>query len=155
RPAPAPAPIHPGAPHSGNQGGGGVQVDPVYVFGGIGAFILAVVGLVVGINVWNNRTVARLRILRTPPGEAPEDIRRAWVGAELPLRRGETEPAPHESVNVLSQQSPEWTNGYVVDGRAAVAALASLSPDAAAWWRANAPHVVARGYRLFFPAEVC
>jgi len=56
---------------------------------------------------------------------------------------------------VLSQQAPEMTTGYAVDGRAAVRALASHSPEAAAWWREHAPHVVARGGRLWFPCEVC
>ena len=78
-----------------------------------------------------------------------------WVGIELPLRRGETEPSHLQSVGVLSKQGAEVITGYAVDGRAAVAALASQSPEAAAWWRENAPHVVAPGYRLFFPSEVC
>jgi hypothetical protein len=45
--------------------------------------------------------------------------------------------------------------GYAVNGRAAVKALASHSPEAAAWWRTNAPHVLASGYRLWFPSDVC
>jgi hypothetical protein len=71
------------------------------------------------------------------------------------LRRGETEPAHQQSVGVLSHNWPEMSSGYAVDGRAAVNALASHSPDAAAWWREHAPHVVARGYRFVFPSEVC
>jgi hypothetical protein len=33
--------------------------------------------------------------------------------------------------------------------------LAATAPEAAAWWRLNAPHVVVGGYLLVFPAEVC
>ena len=33
-----------------------------------------------------------VRIIATPPGEAPEEVRRAWVGLELPLAAGETGP---------------------------------------------------------------
>ena len=47
------------------------------------------------------------------------------------------------------------TFGYVVDGRHAVDQLASHSPDAADWWRTNAKHVLARGYKLQFAAEAC
>jgi hypothetical protein len=96
-----------------------------------------------------------LRIVQTPPGEAPEEIRRAWVGVELPLRRGQTERVDLKSVGVLSQQGFEITTGYAVDGRAAVNALDSQAPHAGAWWREHAPHVVARGYRLMFPSDVC
>jgi len=152
---PHPVPVHPGASHSGGQGGSDSTVDPGVVIGVVVAVVGAIAGLVFGVRAWRNQTVAHLRILRTPPGEAPEEIRRAWVGIELPLRRGETEPTYHQSVGVLSQQGPEVTSGYAVDGRAAVAALASQSSVAAAWWRENAPHVVASGYRLFFPSEVC
>jgi hypothetical protein len=42
-----------------------------------------------------------------------------------------------------------------LDGRAAVDALASQSPEAAAWWWENASWVVEPGYRLFFPSDVC
>jgi hypothetical protein len=125
------------------------------VIGGVVAVVAAIFGLVFAVHAWRNQTVAHLRILRLPPGEAPEEIRRAWVGMELPLRRGETEPRTLQSVGVVSQQGPEVTTGYTVDGRRAVAALASQVPEAAAWWRENAPHVVVSGYRLFFPLEVC
>ena len=133
------------------EGGLGSSTGIGYFLGGLAAVIAAVWG----IGAWNNRTVAHLRILRTPPGEAPKEIRRAWVAMELPLRRHELKPCRLESVGVLSQQKPEGSLGYAVGGRSAVAALAARSPDAAAWWRANAAHVVARGYRLFFPAEAC
>jgi hypothetical protein len=159
-PTPRPGPVHPvvphsGGPHSGGQGGSDSRVTPWVVIGGVVAVVGAAVGLVFGVRAWRNRTVAHLRILGTPPGEAPEEIRRAWVGIELPLRHGETEPSRLPTLGVLSEQGPEMTTGYAVDGRAAVAALASRSPEAAAWWRENAPHVVASGYRLFFPPEVC
>ena len=45
--------------------------------------------------------------------------------------------------------------GYVIAGRKAVNALASQSPEAARWWRENAPHVLARGYELIFPLDCC
>jgi hypothetical protein len=58
-------------------------------------------------------------------------------------------------VGVLSGVGTEPTTGYLVEGSKAVACLAAHSPRAAAWWRANAPHVLSSGYQLFFPTEVC
>jgi hypothetical protein len=63
----------------------------------------AIIGLIVFLVVRSNRTVAYVRIVRTPPGEAPEEIRRAWVGVELPLRRHETNPQCHPTEGVLSR----------------------------------------------------
>jgi hypothetical protein len=145
------APTRSAAVASDDQGDSDALIGVAVFFGGVGA----VVGLAIGWSVWRNRTVDHLRIIRTPPGEAPEEIRRAWVGVELPLRRWETEPDRHLTVGALSQKAPEMAAGYAVDGRAAVKALASHSPEAAAWWRENAPQVLARGYRLWFPSDVC
>jgi hypothetical protein len=157
-PVPHPTPIHPSSPTSGGGGGGGdseSSVDPITVIVGVVVCVGVGVGLWLGVRAWNNRTVAHLRIKSTPPGEAPEEIRRAWVGVELPLRSCETGTTCISSVGVLSHQYPESAMGYIVDGPSAVAALESQAPAAAEWWRQNAPHVVAPGYRLFFPVEVC
>jgi hypothetical protein len=117
-------------------------------------FVGGIVLVIVGVMAWRRSPVVYLRIHSTPPGEAPEEIRRAWVGTELPLPAVEAEPGPLQTVGVLNQEDPIVMTGYAVDGRAAVAALARRSPEAAAWWRQNAPHVVASGYRLFFPSRV-
>lgn len=48
--------------------------------------------------VWYRRASrVRIRIVRTPNGEAPESVRRAWVGLELPLAGGQTDPRRLES----------------------------------------------------------
>ncbi|HVS37393.1 MAG TPA: hypothetical protein VMS17_17660 [Gemmataceae bacterium] len=104
---------------------------------------------------WRGRKIVYVRVVDTPPGEAPERIRRAWVGVKLPSRRWAAKAGIHRTEGVLSQQVRASGKGYAVNGRAAVQALASHSPEAAAWWRANAPHVVAWGYRLWFPSDVC
>jgi hypothetical protein len=134
-----------------DQGGYRVMIGLVVIFsilGGAGS-------LVIVRCVRMSRTVAHLRIIGTPPGEAPEEIRRAWVGVELPLRRSETVPGTHLTEGVLSRGDLVSAAGYAVDGRAAVKALASHAPEAAAWWRKYAPHVLSRGYRFLFPCEVC
>jgi hypothetical protein len=97
---------------------------------------------------------SRIRIIATPPGDAAESIRRAWVGVELPLIAGEQQPQSLSVVGVLSGAAGS-TVGYAVDGQTAVNLLASHDPNAADWWRENAPHVLAAGYQLIFPADVC
>jgi hypothetical protein len=109
----------------------------------------------------------RIRIISTPPGEAPEDIRKAWVGLVLPLSRfrprrktwgagvltGPKTLFGFLTAAVSGRLQPQVV--YVVVGHIAVDILATHSPDAAAWWREHAPHVLRRGWRLCFAAEVC
>jgi hypothetical protein len=149
------SPIQSAYQHSGNQaesdsGGSGVLFG---VLAGLAAFI----ALIIGFTAWMDRTVAHLRIVRTPPGEAPEEIRRAWVGVELPLRTRDATPQNHPTLGVLSYRSSqcETAHGYSVDSRAALKALANHSPTAADWWRKYAPQVFERGNQLWFPPEVC
>lgn len=126
----------------------------------IGVFV--VLGVIGGIAVLL-RTVAsapslgrsRIRIVATPPGDAPDQIRRAWVGLELPLANGQTGPCRQPAEGILSGRDEAPCSGYAVDGRQAVALLAAREPEAAAWWREHAPHVSMHGYQLVFPADVC
>jgi hypothetical protein len=110
----------------------------------------------------------QIRIVDVPPGEAPEEIRRAWVGLILPLVPGETGPRPIISHGVLS--GPRWLIArlwrlltgqyhrymqYAVPVDAALEELEWTAPDAAAWWRENTPHLIGRGRAFGFAAEVC
>jgi hypothetical protein len=97
----------------------------------------------------------RIRIVAAPPGEAPDHIRRAWIGLELPVANGQIGPCPQPAQGVLSGQDEAPCSGYAVDGRQAVALLAAQAPEAAAWWREEAPNVTMHGYQLVFPADVC
>lgn len=110
-----------------------------------------------------------VRIVATPPGEAPEDVRGAWVGLVLPLyrhRRGK--PRRIYTAGVLSGPRGVWAAiwailtgrtktwfGYTVPAPDAIDLLEAANPDAAAWWRQNTPHLVEPGRFLVFPAEVC
>jgi hypothetical protein len=96
-----------------------------------------------------------IRIVSLPPGEAPFAIRLAWVGLELPLAGGQSRAETLSASGVLSEESVEATPAYAVEGSVAVQRLNLVSPEAAAWWRENAPHVLAPGYLLVFPADVC
>ena len=109
----------------------------------------------------------KIRIINTPPGEAPEDIRKAWVGLVLPLPRFRPRRETWTSGVLSGPRSHLGFLGAVLSGRlrrqvvysvigqVAIDALATHSPHAASWWRQNAAHVLRRGWRLGFPAEVC
>lgn len=110
----------------------------------------------------------KIRIIGVPPGEAPEAVRKAWVGLELPLAAGETTARSARTVGVISgaksrldhvthgvEDTAVTRRGYVVDAHGALEVLALHEPDAAAWWEQNAPHAVRRGRKLMFAAHVC
>jgi hypothetical protein len=109
-----------------------------------------------------------VRIIDVPPGEAPEWVRRAWVGLVLPLARTETGPREVESSGVLTGPKSlgdallrkamgqmDHVHGYVIEARKAVDILARHAPEAAAWWEEHAPHCLERGRKFIFHAEVC
>ena len=152
-PSPPPVrPVHPVGPHHSGQGGGDIDWATTAL---VGAGVLGGgLTLFVGLYYWLNRTVGYVRIVQPPPGEAPEEIRRAWVGLDLPLQRGASEPRQQQSLGVLSGRAPEVGTGFLVSGNKAITALASHAPEAASWRRQHAPHVLSRGFRLFFPVEV-
>ena len=107
-----------------------------------------------------------IRIISTPPGEAPEHVRAAWIGLTLPaIVSG---PRTIETVGVLSRPKTwfglllarilgktQQVRGYVVDANRAVEILATHSPDAAKWWRESATRSVRPGQYFLFHAEVC
>jgi len=149
----------------GGGGGGGPRVFPV---SGrnippevVGAGVLILVGFgVYAIRRWgrgddelaSTAGDVRIRVVSIPPGDAPEDIRRAWVGLVLPIPTSGASTG--RTVGVLSGEPEDEPAGFPVDGRVAVEALAKRFPDAAQWWRTHARHVTSAGYQLVFPAEV-
>jgi hypothetical protein len=108
-----------------------------------------------------------VRITSVPPGEAPLWVREKWVGLELPIC-GPAIPRIYRTVGVVTgprsllgslfavlRRRTRKTPGYMVSGEAALVALEERSPDAAAWWRANAPGFVQPGRYLVFQESVC
>jgi hypothetical protein len=94
-----------------------------------------------------------IKIVATPGGEAPLDVREAWVGLPLPL--SDPTPRTFEPMGILSQTRQPPRVGYQVEGWRAVEILSEKAPWAAAWWREKAPHVLAPGYQLIFSDDVC
>lgn len=106
-----------------------------------------------------------LRILRPPLGAAPEHVRRAWVGLELPLLA--EQPIIVRSVldsePITSRWQALWGRltgryqkqlGYAVLVSDALEILERSRPLEAAWWRQNAPHLIAPG-RVFVFDRAC
>ena len=108
-----------------------------------------------------------VRIVAVPPGEAPLWVRQKWVGLDLPVVRY----AAHRKLLAFGVLSipPSWSAqwaailrgraervaGYAVEAAPAVGILAKASPEAAAWWRENTPHLIAPKRYLVFHEEVC
>jgi hypothetical protein len=110
----------------------------------------------------------KIRIIDVPPGEAPEEVRKAWVGLELPLAAGAQGRRKAATFGVVSGPTSLWASmvrlilgrfraiqGYSVDASTAIQKLEESAPEAANWWKKNTPHLLKHGRRLVFHREVC
>ncbi len=110
----------------------------------------------------------RIRITSIPPGEAPENIRKAWVGLEIPVRS--RSPGRHRGIifGVLSGSKSRLISclaamfgfgqreiGYTVESKVAIDLLAARSPEAAQWWQQNTPRFIEPGRYFMFTADSC
>jgi len=97
----------------------------------------------------------QLHITSVPAGEAPLWVREKWVGLTLPLLPQKEAPSRFMTSGVLTgptgfiERTYAWLTGrlkpqtgYAVDAQIAIGILASRSPEAAAWWRDHAPHLI-------------
>jgi hypothetical protein len=113
------------------------------------------------------RPLRGFQVVDTPPGEAPEYVRRGWVGLVLPVGEGEHGPHALPVTRDFAIPTPlgmtlgrlagtvRGATGYLTEASLAVEMLAAVAPEAAEWYRENAPRRVAPGMVLFFPADVC
>jgi len=107
----------------------------------------------------------RLLILRTPAGAAPEPVRQARVGLELPVSAA----GEFTLQSVLDPEAPrsqvaQWwwrltgrlkrDRGYAVFVVDAREVLERRHPTEAAWWRQHAPHLCVPG-RVFAFDRAC
>jgi hypothetical protein len=80
----------------------------------------------------------KIRIVSTPPGGAPEWVRKEWVGLELPVADLTTfERASGRILNVSPDRPPENEGGYPVRFDEAIPILrekSRKSREAAIWW---------------------
>jgi hypothetical protein len=91
--------------------------------------------------------MSSIKIISTPPGQAPEEVRKEWVGLVIPMPKQETGGTQR---GVLGGK-PQNTNGYQVDTLVALEILRGKSPDAAQWFLDNA----FLGGRFAFAREAC
>ena len=90
-----------------------------------------------------------IEITRTPPGQAPEEVRKAWIGMKLPSIGRDMGQEPG---SVRSDHSSD--GGYMVEAPVALAALKIYNPVAFEWWMNYNPVLLFMG-KLIFHADVC
>lgn len=94
----------------------------------------------------------KIKIIGVPPGQAPEKIRKQWVGLVLPVE--ENAPGPEEGIQIgIRGGQPENLGGYPVRTQDAIELLKEKSPQTAKWWERNFPPSVIP--RLVFSKTVC
>jgi hypothetical protein len=94
----------------------------------------------------------KLYITAVPPGEAPLWVREKWLGLSLPLAQRNAAPISYLASGVLSGPKTfialigallagklTRQRGFRVPSLQAVEILERSCPQAAAWWRQNAP----------------
>ncbi|MEI8337934.1 MAG: hypothetical protein WCF92_02175 [bacterium] len=94
--------------------------------------------------------MSSIKIISTPPGQAPEWVREKWIGVEIPVPMQALEPGLQMGVK---GGKPENSGGYQVNTSEAIEALRKKSPEAAEWWEENVP--LAAIPQLVFSKAVC
>lgn len=80
--------------------------------------------------------MSSIRIISTPPGQAPEEVRKEWIGVVIPLLPGQKEDAIGRGV-VDGKITNENRGGYVVSAVESFKQLKEKSSKAAMWWEEN------------------
>lgn len=75
-----------------------------------------------------------IRIIKVPQGEAPEDVREAWVGLILPCRG---KFFAYSSGVLTGEPVDQEQEDYHVWQDIAITILSKAQPVAAAWWKAH------------------
>ncbi len=91
--------------------------------------------------------MSSIKIVSMPPGQAPEEVRKEWVGLVIPLPDQET--GGHQ-IGVRGGKAQN-AGGYQVDTKQALQLLNEKAPTAAEWFLMNAM----LSSRLVFSKEVC
>jgi hypothetical protein len=110
----------------------------------------------------------QIRVKNTPPGEAPEHVRRAWVGLVFPVPDRFAASHKFPIIGVLSGPKTffgtiigffcgqvKLETGYAVAADAAVEILSRNAPEAADWWRKNAARTIKPGKYFVFARDAC
>ncbi len=96
--------------------------------------------------------MAKIRIVGVPPGQAPDWVRKEWIGVEIPL----VGSLPERGLLIGArggEPDPRSKNGHTVTLAEALTALRVKSPKAAEWW--DNCLVAQVGQKLVFARDVC
>ena len=78
--------------------------------------------------------MTKVKITSMPPGGAPVAIREQWIGVEMPLEQGPSEPGILRSVTG-GKPNPKSYGGFPVKTEDAIQALREQGrEEAAEWW---------------------
>jgi hypothetical protein len=84
----------------------------------------------------STESTGRIRIIKVPDGEAPYEIRQAWLGLTLPCDPFLGLPGSGLDLGVLSLMPVEENRlGFSVPQEEALAILEKENPGAADWWK--------------------
>ena len=110
-----------------------------------------------------------ITFISPPPGEAPDEVRRAWVGVTVPVTTDEARlldsipvvgvrSGPHgfwrQLLAVVTRRAETW-RGYAIESRKCIEHLRNHDPAAASWWVEHAPRYLEPRRSFVFPAECC
>lgn len=76
-----------------------------------------------------------IKIVKVPDGEAPEEIRKAWVGLILPCHPDVGHNDDREKGALSCKENARNRYGYAVRQRDAIELLGYKNPAAAQWWK--------------------
>jgi len=93
--------------------------------------------------------MSSIKIIATPPGQAPKWVRDGWIGVEIPILK---QPTGGIQMGVCGGKA-ENAGGHQVATHEAVEALRKKSPEAADWWKKN--FSLASISSLVFSKDVC
>jgi len=113
-----------------------------------------------------------IEITSLPPGDAPSEVRAAWIGLRLKIATGNLEPQVYY-VSGIHTRFDGWLwrlalrlriyrpflekmVGYAIELMPAVWVLEQAGQvSAAMWWCENTPHLVKPGQMVIFPSSCC
>ncbi len=105
-------------------------------------------------DVAHGRPGTYIKIVQVPDGEAPEEVRRAWVGMVLPCLPLVGYGAHREKGAVSLQENAYNRYGYAVPQKEALEKLAEKHPEAARWWKSQGFPKEADGQDYFSFSEM-
>lgn len=98
--------------------------------------------------------MSKIRIVDVPPGDAPEWVRKEWVGLEIPIADNDPDPDDSFQFGILGGELKNL-GGYTVETKVAIEILERKSPAAAQWWKNYYNYTLGLVEWLVFSKEVC